>query len=37
MTLNGWTTTRMLARYGAAAAGQRAAGASRRLALGNQL
>lgn len=37
MTLNGWSTTRMLARYGAAAAQQRADGASRRLAAGNQL
>ena len=37
MTLNGWSTTRMLARYGAAAAEQRAADSSRRLALGNQL
>lgn len=37
MTLNGWSTTRMLARYGAAAAEQRASASSRRLALGNQL
>ncbi len=37
MVLNGWSTTRMLARYGAAAAEQRAAEASRRLAAGNQL
>lgn len=37
MVLNGWSTTRMLARYGAYAAGQRAAASSRRLALGNQL
>jgi site-specific recombinase XerD len=37
MTANGWSTTRMLARYGAAAAEQRAAAASRRLSLGNQL
>lgn len=37
MTLNGWSTTRMLARYGAAAAEQRAAAASRKLALGSQL
>jgi site-specific recombinase XerD len=37
MQLNGWSTTRMLARYGAAAAEQRAAAASRRLSLANQL
>lgn len=37
MVLHGWKTTRMLARYGAALSGQRAADASRRLALGNQL
>lgn len=37
MVLHGWSTTRMLARYGAALSGQRAADASRRLALGNQL
>ena len=37
MTLHGWSTTRMLSRYGAAAAEQRATASSRALALGNQL
>ncbi|HEX4661913.1 MAG TPA: tyrosine-type recombinase/integrase [Streptosporangiaceae bacterium] len=37
MRLNGWSTRAMLDRYGAAAADERAAMASRRLALGNQL
>lgn len=37
MTLHGHKTTRMLARYGSALSAERAAAASRQLALGNQL
>lgn len=37
MTLNGWSSTKMLERYARAAAGQRAADASRALSLANQL